>query len=814
MYHVIGSGLTGIVFYLISLFFCRYGIYSIQFHRKIWNIVLAVTFFITALAGVCLALQITYKWDIPSVKQILKWHVEFGIGLAFAGIFHFSWHLSYFRSFLGKSELLSSSGNRVTIYRETGKGPDPALNLFVLGFISSSFQLLLLKELMNISGGYELIAGTFLGTWLIASASGSALAAKSSLNDAGKINLIFALSPLVTLALLFLLSCLWLNPGETPSFISSLILSLLVLFPFCAASGFTFIKLVESTGRSKGYLPGKSFSIETAGGIVAGLLISILAAGLLNSYQTILLIIITGISYYFLSFRLNNVKMRFVFKIFIILITSLIIIGSPDRIFRSILLHGLHVTSSEETPYGNVTIAEYDGEKSIYYNQRLLKYNEDIAEREEDIHFAMLQSNSPENILIISGAINSLIPEIKKYRTSRIVYVERDPELSRMQKASLPSESGDLIIENDDAFSYIRKTDIQFDVVILLLPPPSSLSLNRFYTLDFFIALKKILKDNAVFSCSAGINPNYFNEESVKLFSSVYNSLSEVFRYVTPIAGTKLYFIASDQEINTSFGSMTSEKKIDNLYVNSDYFADDLVAARTAQVRDLMNENIRQNRAAVPVACFYYQAFSLSKNLKNTTLALLILLAVFAIPALLITRDGRIMYFTASALAGFEIIVLFMLQLTIGNMYQLTGLIIASLMAGLAAGSGIRREGPLNQGKNMKILILTGFYALTGVMANKFLGLNNLLVVTGILSIATFIPAFMTGSLFRDLTRPDISKSHVSGVYTADLAGSALGFILFSGLAVPFLGISYSLYLTILLVVIAMASSIGNKRNF
>jgi len=30
------------------------------------------------------------------------------------------------------------------------------------------------------------------------------------------------------------------------------------------------------------------------------------------------------------------------------------------------------------------------GEESLYYNQRLLTYNDDATEREEDIHYAML----------------------------------------------------------------------------------------------------------------------------------------------------------------------------------------------------------------------------------------------------------------------------------------------------------------------------------------------------------------------------------------------------------------------------------------
>jgi len=69
---------------------------------------------------------------------------------------------------------------------------DIAANLFITGFISSSVQLLLLKELMNITGGYELIAGAFLCSWLIGSAAGSGLAPRSSMTDLGKINLYFS----------------------------------------------------------------------------------------------------------------------------------------------------------------------------------------------------------------------------------------------------------------------------------------------------------------------------------------------------------------------------------------------------------------------------------------------------------------------------------------------------------------------------------------------------------------------------------------------------------------------------------------------
>ena len=91
MYHVISTASTAILLYLISYFFYRIGFYSLQVHRKFWNIILLMAFLLTAIAGVFIALQINYKWNVPVIKTITKWHVEFGIGMAITGIFHLIW---------------------------------------------------------------------------------------------------------------------------------------------------------------------------------------------------------------------------------------------------------------------------------------------------------------------------------------------------------------------------------------------------------------------------------------------------------------------------------------------------------------------------------------------------------------------------------------------------------------------------------------------------------------------------------------------------------------------------------------------------
>ena len=65
----------------------------------------------------------------------------------------------------------------------------------------------------------------------------------------------------------------------------------------------------------------------------------------------------------------------------------------------------------------------------------------------------------------------------------------------------------------------------------------------------------------------------------------------------------------------------------------------------------------------------------------------------------------------------------------------------------------------------------------------------------------SFIPSFITGNIFRELTRNmNTGDKYTASVYSADLSGSAIGFIAVSGFAVPVFGISVTIYFLGLLV--------------
>jgi hypothetical protein len=73
--------------------------------------------------------------------------------------------------------------------------------------------------------------------------------------------------------------------------------------------------------------------------------------------------------------------------------------------------------------------------------------------------------------------------------------------------------------------------------------------------------------------------------------------------------------------------------------------------------------------------------------------------------------------------------------------------------------------------------------------------LDGVFLSVALIILAGFLPALLTGNIFRELTSARNYANSTSAIYSADLTGSAFGFILISGFAVPVIGIQNSVYL-------------------
>jgi hypothetical protein len=97
-YHFLPISLILILLYFITHTLSKRKIISIMEHRKIWNILLLISFLISGILGILLIIEINsgVKFSLPF--DMLFWHVEVGIAMFVISIFHTLWHWAYFKN--------------------------------------------------------------------------------------------------------------------------------------------------------------------------------------------------------------------------------------------------------------------------------------------------------------------------------------------------------------------------------------------------------------------------------------------------------------------------------------------------------------------------------------------------------------------------------------------------------------------------------------------------------------------------------------------------------------------------------------------
>lgn len=84
--------------YVISYVLSKKNIMSVSNHKKIWNVLLLLTFLASGILGILLVIRINFGVIIPLPFNILFWHVETGIAMATISVFHVLWHWTYFKN--------------------------------------------------------------------------------------------------------------------------------------------------------------------------------------------------------------------------------------------------------------------------------------------------------------------------------------------------------------------------------------------------------------------------------------------------------------------------------------------------------------------------------------------------------------------------------------------------------------------------------------------------------------------------------------------------------------------------------------------
>ena len=510
-------------------------------------------------------------------------------------------------------------------------------------------------------------------------------------------------------------------------------------------------------------------------------------------------------------------------------ISAFVWLVNSDALSTSLQFPGQNVLFRANSPYGRLVVTESGGETNFIENGIAVVSTPNVEQVEEAAHYAMAQRPDARRVLLVSGGVAGVAKETLKYNVAGVDCVELDPLVIETGRRFLPEHFADprIRVIATDARQFVRQTTNHYDVVILALPDPSTAQLNRFFTVEFFSGVKRVLADGGVLSFALGRYENYVSPELARLLASAHRSLKQSFANILVLPGGRVFFLASDGPLHGDIAARIAAQGVPTKLVNRHYLDAMLTADRMADIQRAVSQPAALNRDFSPMLYFYHlrhwmSQFTLSFGVLQAALLLLLLVYLIRLrgPALVLFASG----FAGSAL---EVVLLLAFQVLCGSVYHQVGVIVTVFMAGLVGGAlmanrpsvrlfgGASSASPINLGPRVTRPSETGAlcprqaqclrylaFALAGyaILLPLMLPLLNrmggtaasLLAIKAIFTSLTLILAVLVGMQFPLANRLqfDGTATGVSRLYTADFVGASLGALLASTLLIPLVGVT------------------------
>ena len=375
--------------------------------------------------------------------------------------------------------------------------------IFFLGLLVFQAQVLLFRELIVLMKGNELAIGGIVSVWLGGTGAGSFWGGRRARRSPGaEINWVLAgmafLLPLSLVTLRTIPALLGYGLGEALPVWLTLLVILMALGPFCILSGLLFPLFSERISRQS---PGAGSirrvyvweALGAAGGGVLGIVLITRISGL-----TLALWIAAGLAALAWGFALGEKRFWKIRGPSLLLALGLLVCALAagdeiDRFSRGMQWRPYRLRLTRETPLGSLALVEKAGQNDFFMNGVYQFSYPDPRRAEEKTHLPLLLHPQPRSVLMIGGGVSGSLREIQKHPSvSKVDFVELDQGWFETVGRVLPELKGwfpdpsRVRIGWGDGRRFLERSRESYDVILLDLPGPENLQLNRFYTLEFF----------------------------------------------------------------------------------------------------------------------------------------------------------------------------------------------------------------------------------------------------------------------------------------------------------------------------------------
>jgi len=698
-----------------------------------------------------------------------------------------------------------------------------------LGFLTVSFQTILLREFIAGYSVNELVIGYLLFVWLIGAAIGSLSGLKSY--SQRLLSIAFVSLPFLCLIGILLMQStpqvLGFHPAETRPFLIKLLICFISILPCSFVGGFLF---------SAGYLYFKQkITIEGAylfeivgfgiGGLLCGLIIFKFLSGLVLLSLCCVISIITGI---FCRMSLKP------FKVALLALLALLLLPPfTENILSKFKWTPLNVIEEHNTPYGLLSLIQNDDQSDIYFNSLRIETFPDHASKEVMVHLPVIQLTECNSALVIGGNPYTMADELTKYQFGSIKSITLDNTLLNIYERFTNMENNNDIMEIiiDDGRSYLANNTSTYDLILLSDGLIQSSMNGRYGTFEFFKIAREHLSSDGILSFSITSNDNYVSTSQAMFINSILNSLNNAFKQNVVIAENNITFISSNRDIQFDlrpefYKNRLDSLNIENIYFNRGYLRDILSPFRQSELQsrleDYNNPEI-SNSDLLPVGYFYSMLsadeFAIHKWISNllqlpdyrlsvSIASLLIIMLLIIFPLLLFYGDSisyRLSLVTI-VISGFsvmllELIAIYIFQNSYGSIYVNIALLITGFMFSGAFGiigakillGKYQKLNPIFVTQSATLILFTAIlipFIILSLPSGKYSIV--LIIITGFAGGLSFV------GVSRTITRLK-SKNNPAVAYGYELFGAGIASLIGAPLLLPLIGVNY-LFVIILIM--------------
>ncbi len=215
-------------------------------------------------------------------------------------------------------------------------------------------------------------------------------------------------------------------------------------------------------------------------------------------------------------------RFRRLIQILYIVVFGIIVLGAinakPLVLFGEQAKYKDKIVFSKQTKYQKIVITKWKEWYSLYINgnQQLSTFDEYLY-HEPMVHVPLGLTEEKKSVLVLGGGDGCIVRELLKYDAiETITLVDLDETMLRLgtnhsifkklNANALSHSKVQTVIA--DAFTFLEQSSVAYDLILVDLPDPNNVDLNKLYTKTFYQLCYSRLTKDGVFITQAG-SPYY-----------------------------------------------------------------------------------------------------------------------------------------------------------------------------------------------------------------------------------------------------------------------------------------------------------------